>query len=93
MDPQLAIDLIRSGIWLALMTALPVLLSGVVIGLGLGLFQALTQIQEQTIAIVLKIVVMVLIGALLLPWITLHFTEYATELYQNIPEYITPSNY
>ena len=90
MDAQLAIDLVRSWIWLALMTALPVLMSGVVIGLLLGLFQALTQIQEQTIAIVLKIVVMVLVGALLMPWITIHFVEYTTDLYQNIPEYITP---
>ena len=91
MDAQLAIDLVRGGIWLALMISLPVLLSGVAIGLLLGLFQALTQIQEQTIAIVLKIVVMILVGALLMPWIVIHFTEYSTYLYQNIPEYITPN--
>ena len=92
MDPQLAIDLIRGWIWLALMIATPVLGSGVVIGLMLGLFQALTQIQEQTIAIVMKIIVMVLVGALLFPWMVLKMTEHATDLYKNIPEIITPIN-
>jgi len=91
MDAQIAIDLVREWVFRALMLSLPVLLSGVAIGLFLGLFQALTQIQEQTIAIVMKIVVMVLVGALLMPWIVIHFTEHATDLYQSIPEYITPS--
>ena len=92
MDAQLSVDLVRAGIWLALMIALPVLISGVTVGLLLGLFQAVTQIQEQTIAIVLKIVVMVLVGALLFPWMTIHMCEFTTDLYENIPEYVSPNS-
>ena len=45
----------------------PVLLVGVVVGLLIGLFQALTQIQDQTISFVPKIVAMVAVLALVLP--------------------------
>ncbi len=72
MDAQLAVDICRDAIWMALLIGSPVLIAGTAVGLLIGLFQALTQIQEQTIAIVLKIVVMVLAIAFLMPWMTDH---------------------
>ena len=52
MDPQDAIDLGREAIITALMIGSPVLLVGVVVGLLIGLVQAVTQIQDQTLSFV-----------------------------------------
>lgn len=85
MDPQQAIDLGREAIWTALLIGSPVLLSGMVVGLLIGLFQALTQIQEQTVAFVPKIVAMVLALSIALPWLIARMLQYSTELIEGIP--------
>ncbi|MHC4405762.1 MAG: flagellar biosynthesis protein FliQ [Planctomycetota bacterium] len=86
MDPQDAIELGREAIWIALLIGAPVLLAGMAVGLIVGLLQALTQIQEQTISFVPKIVVMVLILSLTLPWLVTLMVEYSTELIATIPD-------
>jgi flagellar biosynthetic protein FliQ len=86
MDPtELAITLGREAIWIALIISTPVLLTGMVAGLIIGLLQALTQIQEQTVAFVPKIVVMVLALSITLPWILSQMLQYSTELISGIP--------
>ena len=85
MDAQYAIDLCRDAIWMALIIASPVLIAGTAIGLLVGLFQTLTQIQEQTIAIVLKIMVMILVVAFLMPWMTEIMVEHGTKIFHDIP--------
>ncbi|MDR1483705.1 MAG: flagellar biosynthesis protein FliQ [Planctomycetaceae bacterium] len=86
MDADIAVDLCRNAVWIALLIASPVLIAGTAVGLLIGLFQALTQIQEQTIAIVLKIMVMVLVLAFLMPWMTIKMMDYCSELFQEIPQ-------
>jgi len=86
MDAQSAVDVCRSAIWVALIISSPVLIAGTAIGLLIGLFQALTQIQEQTIAIVLKIVVMILVVAILMPWMAGHLIEFTSGVVATIPE-------
>lgn len=85
MDPELAIELGRQAIWTALLIGAPVLLAGMAVGLVIGLLQALTQIQEQTITFVPKIVVMVLVLSLTLPWLIALMVQYSTELITGIP--------
>ena len=79
MDPQDAIDLGREAIWMALLIGAPVLLVGMFVGLMIGLFQALTQIQEQTVAFVPKIVAMVLTLSIALPWLITQMLQYSTD--------------
>lgn len=86
MDPQIAVDIFRDGLWVALIIASPVLLAGVTIGLLIGLFQALTSIQEQTVATVMKIIVMVLVISLLMPWMTVKMLDFSIELIAEIPQ-------
>ena len=86
MDAQSAVDICRSAIWVALIISSPVLLAGTTIGLMIGLFQALTQIQEQTIAIVLKIAVMILVIAIIMPWMALHMIEFTSGVVSTIPD-------
>lgn len=50
------LDVGRDAIWLTLQLCAPVLLVGLVVGVGIGLLQALTQIQEQTLVFAPKIV-------------------------------------
>ena len=66
MDGQVAIDLAREALSTAMLVGAPVLLVGVVVGLVISLIQALTQIQDQTISFVPKIVTMVLASLWLL---------------------------
>ena len=85
MNPQDAIDLGREALWTALLIGSPVLLAGMSVGLLIGLFQALTQIQEQTVAFVPKIVAMVLALSLALPWLITRMLQYSTDLIEGIP--------
>lgn len=85
MNPQDAVDLGREAILVAAMIAAPVLIAGTVVGIVVGLFQALTQIQEQTVAFVPKLIVMVLALAISLPWVLTRLVEYSHELIANIP--------
>jgi flagellar biosynthetic protein FliQ len=85
MDPQTAIDLGREAIWITLLIGAPVLLVGLLVGLMIGLLQALTQIQEQTVVFVPKLVAMILILSLSLPWLISQMVQYSSNLISNIP--------
>jgi flagellar biosynthesis protein FliQ len=70
---------------LALKIALPLLLAGLVVGLIVSIFQAVTQIQEMTLAFIPKIVA---IGAVLVvmgPWMLGQIVTYTEQLYNGIP--------
>ena len=85
MDAQYAVDICRDAIWMALIITWPILIAGTAVGLLVGLFQTLTQIQEQTIAIVLKIMVMVLVAAFMMPWMTDIMVEHGKKIFHDIP--------
>ncbi len=85
MSPQDAIDLGREAIVITLLMASPVLLSGMFVGLAVGLLQALTQIQEQTVSFVPKIVAMILALSFTLPWLVTRMLQYSTDLIEQIP--------
>src|SRR4029077_6316509 len=86
MDPQDAIGLAREAVMLTLWISAPVLIVGMVVGLGIGLIQALTQIQEQTVAFVPKLFAMILVLCLTLPWLMSQMVDYTRELFENIPK-------
>ncbi len=86
MDPQLAIDLTRQAILEALMVVAPVLVCGLLVALALGLLQALTQIQEQSITFVPKMVAMVLVLGWSLPWVISRLVQYSHDLIAGIPD-------
>ncbi len=86
MGPDDAIDLARRAIWVAILIGSPVLLTGMAVGLIVGLLQALTQVQEQTIAFVPKIVAMVAVLSLTLPWLITQILQYTNDLITTIPQ-------
>lgn len=85
MGVDLAVDIGRSSIWMALLVGGPVLVAGMAVGLLVGLLQALTQVQEQTVAFVPKILAMVLVLGLCLPWALTKMLEFSHQLIANIP--------
>ncbi len=79
-----AVDVAREALWQSLIIAVPILGAGLLIGLMVSLFQAVTQIQEQTLTFVPKIIVMILVAIVLLGWIAVRMTEFATEMFVNM---------
>lgn len=77
MTLEQASDLLRENLILALTISAPMLLIGLGVGVTVSILQALTQIQEQTLAFVPKIAAMVLAAAFLMPWISQRLFDYA----------------
>lgn len=77
MEFATALELGRSAFWTALITAAPILLIGLAVGLLISLFQAVTQLQEQTLTFVPKIAAMVVAASIFIPWIAEQMISYA----------------
>lgn len=73
---------------LALKVGLPLLLAGLVVGLLVSVFQAVTQIQEMTLSFIPKILVASLILIFAGPWMLDQLVHYAQDLYSSIPQMI-----
>ncbi len=85
MSVDQASELGRQAIMLALLIGSPVMLTAVVVGLTISILQAVTQIQDQTISFVPKIIAMLLITLYAMPWIMGQMIEYSTNLVKAIP--------
>jgi flagellar biosynthetic protein FliQ len=70
----------REMLMVTLKIAAPILAAGVLVGLIVSIFQSVTSIQDQTVTFVPKIVVMLVVALLLLPWIAAKLVEYAADL-------------
>ena len=89
MDTDLVISLGVGAMELALKVALPLLLVGLCVGLIVSVFQAVTQIQEQTLAFVPKLIGVSVIFLLALPWILQLLVKYTTELFRSLPSLVS----
>jgi flagellar biosynthetic protein FliQ len=76
-----SVELVRTALIITLKIAAPILLAGIVVGLVVSLLQSVTSVQDQTLAFVPKIVVMVVAAAVLIPWIAQRLVEYAAALF------------
>ncbi|GAA8682620.1 flagellar biosynthesis protein FliQ [Helicobacter pylori] len=73
---------------IALMISLPVLLAGLVVGLLVSIFQATTQINEMTLSFVPKILAVIGVLILTMPWMTNMLLDYTKTLIKLIPKII-----
>jgi len=69
MTPELVIDIGREAVQTVLMCSAPMLLSGLIVGLLISIFQAATQINEQTMTFIPKIVAVLVSLIIFAPWI------------------------
>jgi flagellar biosynthetic protein FliQ len=87
MTQEFVIGLARQAIELTLMLAMPMLGLGLVVGLAISIFQAVTQIQEMTLTFVPKIVA-VLLGLLVaFPWLMNRLVDFTRNLFEQIPNF------
>jgi flagellar biosynthetic protein FliQ len=88
MNQDTVITLSTQALSLTLKIALPLLLVGLLIGLAVSVFQAVTQIQEQTLSFIPK--VLALAGVLLIggPWMLGELLNYTSELWLSIPDMV-----
>lgn len=89
MSHALVVDLARNAIMLALLIAGPMLIVALLIGLTVSILQAVTQIQEQTLAFVPKLIGVSVIFLLALPWILQLLVKYTTELFRSLPSLVS----
>jgi len=89
MSHALVVDLARNAIMLALLIAGPMLVVALLVGLTVSILQAVTQIQEQTLAFVPKLIGVSVIFLLALPWILQLLVKYTTELFRSLPSLVS----
>jgi flagellar biosynthetic protein FliQ len=85
MNQDTVVNLASQAMSLALKVAGPLLLVALVIGLIVSIFQAVTQIQEQSLTLIPKIVGIAVVVVLLGPWMLGQLVAYTTNLYSAIP--------
>ena len=83
LDAPTAVDLCRSTLMAAVVIAAPLLLVGMAAGLFVGLMQALTQVQDQTVAFVPKILAMAAVLIACLPWLMARMVEFTRVVFEN----------
>ncbi len=85
MSHVLVVDLARNMLMTALLVAAPMLVVALAVGLVVSVIQAVTQVQEQTISFVPKLVAVGATFIIALPWIIQIMVKYTTELFRSIP--------
>ncbi|AKP79179.1 flagellar biosynthesis protein FliQ [Priestia aryabhattai] len=88
MNGEFVISLAEKGVYTILIVSGPLLLLALVVGLIISIFQATTQIQEQTLAFVPKIVA-VLVGIVFFgPWMLSKMISFTYEIFANLYRYV-----
>ena len=88
MNPEFAIELLQNMMFQAVALAAPILLTAMVVGLLVSLFQAVTSIHEQTLTFVPKALGIVVVLVLALPWMLRTAIEFATAMVEKMPEMV-----
>ena len=85
MELDTAMELGRNALWITLLIAAPVLIIGLAVGLLIAFFQAVTQLQEQSLTFVPKIAAMIVAAVVVLPWVSERIVEYTREMMGAMP--------
>jgi flagellar biosynthesis protein FliQ len=88
MNPAVATDLLKTLMLQAVTLATPILVTAMVIGLAVSLFQSVTSIQEQTLTFVPKALAIVAVVIILMPWMLRTLVEYAAAMIAKMPQMV-----
>ena len=88
MDQDVVVNLASTAMSVAFKVAMPVLGAGLCVGLLVSIFQAVTQIQEQTLAFIPKVIALAAVLLLLGPWMLNQLLGYTADLWGGIPSII-----
>ena len=81
--------LITDAMWVATRIGAPILLTAIVVGVGIGLLQSVTQIQEPTISFVPKFAAIGLVIVISGPWMLQEIVSYTRALFLSLPTLIS----
>jgi len=84
---QTVMTLGQNALTVIVLISAPLLLTGLGVGLIIGIFQTVTSIQETTLAYIPKMLAVVCVFILCLPWISRTLVSYTAELLINLPQY------
>ncbi|KPJ69261.1 hypothetical protein AMJ44_04295 [candidate division WOR-1 bacterium DG_54_3] len=88
MSQDFAVQVAYQGVITILMVSLPIVGVGLLVGFLISLFQAVTQIQEQTLTFVPKVISVLLMVAFTSPWIISMMVDFTTTLWSTIPNMV-----
>jgi flagellar biosynthesis protein FliQ len=88
MTPELAAELIKAMVLHAVLLAAPILLTAMIIGLSVSVFQAVTSIQEQSLTFVPKVLGVIIVLIILLPWTMRNLIEFTRAMIERIPDLV-----
>ena len=88
MNTDVVISLAGQAMTLAMKVALPLLAAGLIVGLLVSIFQAVTQIQEQTLSFIPKVLAVVGIIVVMGPWMLDQLITYTDQLWASIPKFV-----
>lgn len=88
MTPEFAIEILKTMMLQAATLAAPMLLAGMTIGLAVSIFQSVTSIHEQTLAFVPKVLGVVAVLVVLLPWMMRSLIGFTRSLIEKIPQMV-----
>jgi flagellar biosynthetic protein FliQ len=88
MNPQFAVELLKGLMMQAVTLSAPVLLTAMIIGLAISLFQSVTSIQEQTLGFVPKALGVVALLILIMPWILRTMMEFTSGMIMKMPQMV-----
>ncbi|MCD5993017.1 flagellar biosynthesis protein FliQ [Pseudomonas sp. CDFA 602] len=88
MTPEVAVDLFREALWLTTVLVAILVVPSLICGLLVAMFQAATQINEQTLSFLPRLIVMLITLIVIGPWLLKIFMEYMLSLYSSIPTLI-----
>ena len=88
MTPEFLVDLATRTLRTALLLAAPPLVVGLLVGIAVSIFQSVTQIQEQTLVLIPKMVAVIVVLLFAMPWMLQVLVNFTTQLYIHLPEYV-----
>jgi flagellar biosynthetic protein FliQ len=85
MTPQIILDLFGEALWLVVLLVSVIVLPSLVVGLAIAVFQAATQINEQTLSFLPRLLIILLILMFMGPWIVTKLMDQFNLIFESIP--------
>jgi len=85
MTPETVIDILREALWMIVLLSFVIIMPGLVIGLVVSTFQAATQINEQTLSFLPRLLITLIVIIVMGPWMLTKLLDHAHRLISSIP--------
>lgn len=90
MNSEVVLSLVQQTLWVAMLVSAPLLLTSLVMGLLVSIFQAATQINEMTLSFIPKLLAVFVVGVVAGPWMLTTFVDFTRHLFEEIPSLLGP---